>query len=74
MEIEADDVLVRVITLNEAVRATVASVNTLPVPVPASVFEADDSFCLGVELSAHIGHHLVPSAIDHIWYLTNSIT
>lgn len=74
MEVDAGNALVRVITLNEAVRATVERVNTLPDPVPGSLIEADDRVCPGVELSSHIGHHLVPSAIDHIWYLTNSIT
>jgi hypothetical protein len=74
MEVDAGNVLVRVITLNDAVRATVDRVNGLPAPVPGSLIEADDRFCPGVELSAHIGHHLVPSAIDHIWYLSNSIT
>jgi hypothetical protein len=74
MGVDAGNMLVRVITLNEGVMATVKRVSTLPDPVPGSLIEADDRVCPGVELSAHIGHHLVPSAIDHIWYLTNSIS
>ncbi|GAA1263187.1 hypothetical protein [Arthrobacter pascens] len=74
MGVDADNVLVRVITLNEAVMATVKRISTLPDPVPDSLIAADDRVCPGVELSSHIGHHLVPSAIDHIWYLTSSIS
>lgn len=69
----AGDVHLRVIELDEAVKATVERVNSLPDPVPHSLIAADDRFCAGVELSVHVGHHLVPSAIDHIWYLTDSI-
>jgi hypothetical protein len=73
MEVDAGDVLVRLIKLNEAVKATVERVNTFPAPVSGSLLEADDEFCPGAELSIHVERHLVPSAIDHIWYLTNSI-
>lgn len=68
-----EDVHLRVMKLDEAVRSIVDHVSSLPGPVPRSVISADDRLCPGVELSVHIGHHLFPSAMDHIWYLTNSI-
>jgi hypothetical protein len=64
---------VRLIALNEAVEETVRRVYNSPIPVPGSVLKADDRLCPGVELSIHLQSHLLPAAIDHIWYLTNSI-
>ncbi len=51
-----------------------ARIGTIPPPHPASVLMTDDEFCPDLTLSSHIGHHLVPSAVDHLWYLTTSIT
>ncbi|MEW1809680.1 hypothetical protein AB0284_03140 [Pseudarthrobacter phenanthrenivorans] len=63
----------RLIALNEAVERTVERINSSPEPVPDSIMKADDQICPGVELSTHLQVHIVPAAIDHIWYLTNSI-
>ena len=52
----------------------VARIGTFPPPDPDSVLTADDKFSPGLTLSSHVGHHLVPSAVDHLWYLTTSIT
>ncbi|MFF5794510.1 hypothetical protein ACFY5D_20905 [Paeniglutamicibacter sp. NPDC012692] len=73
MEVDTGDALARVNNLNEAVKKTVNRINTFPASVSGSVLNADDRLCPRAELSTHVGHHLVPSAIDHIWYLTNSI-
>lgn len=63
----------RLIALNEAVERTVERINNSPQSVSGSMMKADDQMCPGVELSTPFQIHIVPAAIDHIWYLTNSI-
>lgn len=73
MDIVADNIDARMIKLNDSIKETIQRVSVLPAILPDSSLAVDDGMCQGVELSTHVGYHLIPSAVDHIRYLTNSI-